>query len=390
MLGAIIGDIAGSTYEVDEITEKKKKSKVSYEKRIEILDKKVPLFKEGSLCTDDTILTCAIADCILNNSSDYESFIKKYAIEAINEKKEINGMSRFSSSFTKWVYNNEQGTKNTNGCAMRISPIPIYYDDFDKILNESYLSIIPSHNNPESIKYGKLLSKVIYMAKNKLPKESIKDTLKDCGYDIDFNLEDLQRNNTFIFSAKETVMHAIFCFLESTDFENSIRLAISIGGDTDTIAAMTGGISECYYGIPKEIKDDAFKIIPDKYKKIINKFYYTKELNDFLNFTKMNDELFINYTKKQIHRIDSCSDKAWYGCFPILDDDNLIKDYNLIIPKLETEEDLLVNIHEYTHAFDLYNNIGNKYSDEKEDINKLEENAVNNEKKYLIKKKGKK
>ena len=143
MLGAIIGDIAGSTYEVDEIIKAKQKSKVSYEDRIKILDLNVPLFKENSSYTDDTDLTTAIADCILNNGS-YEEYLKKYALNEINLGKDIYGRSRFSTGFCDWVLGNREGNSFGNGCSMRISPIPNYFYSYSEILEETKKSTIPS------------------------------------------------------------------------------------------------------------------------------------------------------------------------------------------------------------------------------------------------------
>lgn len=384
MLGAIIGDIAGSTYEVDEIIKAKKKEKVSYEDRIKILNLNIPLFKENSSYTDDTVLTTAIADCILNNGS-YEEYLKKYALNEINLGKDIYGRSRFSKGFCEWVLDNKEGNSFGNGCSMRISPVPNYFYSYSDILEETKKSTIPSHNHEESLIATKAVSLAIFLAKQKIEKQDIKRIIeKECNYDLNFDLEQLQKNYKFSSKASNSVPQAIYCFLVSTDFEDAIRKSISIGGDCDTVAAITGSIAEVYYGIPKEIISEANKFIPDYVKEVINKFYFALEFRDFLKENGMNNKLFLEYCNKFSLIVPSGTEKSWYGCFPLVNSSNFLTGFKLLVPELKTKEDLDINIHEYTHAFELFSEIGTQYTENRE---QREESAINNEKKYKIKRK---
>lgn len=379
MLGAIIGDVAGSTYEVDEVLALKNKSKVSYEDRIKILDKKIPLFKDNSSCTDDTILTSAIAETILKNGN-YENYLREFGKREESLGLDIYGRSRFGSGFIDWLNNNSTGESFGNGCAMRVSPIPMYYNSLEEILNETYKSTITSHNHSDAINATKAVSIAIYMAKNNYSKEDIKVKIEhECNYDLNFNLEDLQKNYKFTSKAKDSIPQAIYCFLESNDFEDAIRKAISIGGDTDTIAAITGSIAENYYGIPKIIINEVNKYIPDYIKDIVNRFYLKLKFNDVLKNEGMDDKAFLEHLKNRTKIVPNTFRKEYYGCFPRVNNGILVG-INLLVPEIVTKEDLLINIHEYTHAFDLYQQLNCPYV---EDIEYLEEHAKVLEKKYL-------
>jgi len=277
MLGAIIGDIAGSTYEVKEVQKLKNKQKVSYEERIKILDKNTPLFIEGSSVTDYSILTVAIADAILNGN-DYSYYLNLYGNREVNLGNDEYGRSKFGNGFVNWLSDNSKNNSYGNGCAMRISPVGFYYDNIDDVLQQTRLATIPSHNHEESVMCASAVTTAIYLAKNNYTKEEIKKYIEANYFKLDYNLNDLQHNYTFTSRAIESVPQAIFCFLESNDFEDAIRKAISIGGDTDTIAAITGSISEAFYGISKYLITEIDKYLKDYMKDVINKFYNRKNI----------------------------------------------------------------------------------------------------------------
>jgi len=277
MYGAIIGDVAGSTYEVREVEYIKNKEKVPFEEKIKVLDKRVPLFLKNSSTTDDTVLTCAIADAILNGGN-YEQYLMMYGRREVNLGFDIYGRSRFGKGFISWLDDKSKNNSSGNGCAMRISPIGLYFDDVDEVRSEAYKATITSHNHEESILCATAVAISICLAKKGYSKYLIKKYIEKEFFSLDFNLDDLQHNYAFKSKAINSVPHAIFCFLESTDFEDSIRKAISIGGDTDTIAAITGSISEAYYGIPNHLIKEVEKYIPDNYKDVIEKFYNNKNI----------------------------------------------------------------------------------------------------------------
>lgn len=274
MLGSIIGDVAGSYLEVLEVEAIKTtpEKKRSYESRIKILDKNTPLFNDKCSCTDDSNLTCAIADAVLNNES-YEKKLREYGLNDINNGLDKYGRSRYGKGFISWLKGESEGVSYGNGSAMRIAPIGYLFDDIDTIKEQTRLATIPSHDNPEAIIGAESVAVTIYLARNNFSKEEIKKYIKKNYYHLDYNLEELQKNYRFSSRCSNSVPQAIYCFLISNDFEDAIRKSLSIGGDTDTIACITGGIAEAYYGIPETLKEEVQDFIPDYMKDILTKFY---------------------------------------------------------------------------------------------------------------------
>ena len=270
MIGAIIGDVVGSYYEVLETTTER-----SYEDRIKILNKETPLFLKESSYTDDTVLTCAIYDAIKNGNCEYEKYLRSYGLKEINLGLDKYGRSRFGKGFIKWLNGDSVGDSYGNGCAMRISPVGFMFDSIEEIKEESYKATIPSHNHPDSIKGAEAIAIMIFLLRTGYSKEQVLSYIKSNYYEIDFDLENLQKTNKFTSKTSICVPQAIYIFSVSTDFEDAIRKAISIGGDTDTIAAIVGSLAEAYYGIPDDIKEEVKKYLNDD---IINLMFKEKEL----------------------------------------------------------------------------------------------------------------
>lgn len=386
MLGAIIGDVAGSIYEVEEIKSLKNKE-INYLNRIKILNKETPLFTKDCSYTDDTVLTTAIAKALLTDKN-YEKHLKMFGLKEINLGLDKYGRNRFGSGFCEWLLGNYIGESYGNGCAMRVSPIANYCYNIYDVVGETYNATYPSHNNEESFEAATMVSICIFLAKRKKSKEYIKKYIEntfECS--LDFDLEELQKKYVFTSKAKDSVPQAIFCFLESNDFEDAIRKAISIGGDSDTIAAITGSIAETYYGIDEKIIKEVEKYLPEYIINITNEFYkkigkqepFKNELKEFFKSQNMYSEFFFDFIKDKVKVLPSDTSLDWFGCFPIVEDD-ILKDIRLLVPEIKTEENLLVNIHEYTHALELFEELGLNYEERKEE---REENAKNMEKTYL-------
>lgn len=273
MLGAIIGDVAGSYYEVLEINDRNR----SYDERIEILDKKVPLFSDKSSCTDDSILTCAIYDAIKNGNCDYEKYLKEYGLKEMNLGKDIYGRSRFGPGFVKWVQGDYQGDSYGNGASMRISPVGFMFDDVDSVKRNAYLATIPSHNNKDSIEGAEIVAVSIFLLRNGKSKEEVVQYIKNNYNNLDFDLEDLQRNYKFSSKSINSVPQALYIFSISNDFEDAIRKAISIGGDTDTIACIVGSLAEACYGINDELKEQVKPYLKDYMYDLLKDRYYDRK-----------------------------------------------------------------------------------------------------------------
>lgn len=269
MLGAIIGDVVGSYYEVLEVKEIKNGHR-SYNDRIKILDQNTPLFTENSSVTDDSILTFAIYKAIKENKP-YEEMLKYYAKQEINLGKDMYGRSRFGKGFVEWVNSNTQGTSYGNGASMRISPVGFLFNTLEEVKQETYKATIPSHNHQESILCAEAVATSIFLLRNGISKEELKEYIEKNYFKLDYDLEKLRRNYKFSSKSIDSVPQAIYTFLESNSFEETIRNAISIGGDTDTIACIAGSLAESYYGIPENLLEQVKPYLKDYMKELLEK-----------------------------------------------------------------------------------------------------------------------
>lgn len=252
MLGAICGDVIGSVYE-----------------RYNYKGKDFPLFKEGVRFTDDTVLTIAVADAVMNGR-DYAEVFREYA--------KRHPLAGYGGTFVSWVDNPEMGPYNSwgNGSAMRVSPIGWLFNTLEEVEREAEKSASVTHNHPEGIKGAQAVAAAIFMARNGSVKSEIKKYVEQrFGYNLNRTLDEIRPIYEFDVSCQGSVPEAIIAFLESDDYESCVRGAISIGGDSDTIAAIAGSIAEAYYGnIPEEILDGALSLVfkDEKFQSIVEQF----------------------------------------------------------------------------------------------------------------------
>ena len=386
MLGAIIGDIVGSIYEVEEIKAIKSypDKKRSYEDRTTILNNSTPLFISDCSYTDDTVLTTAIASSLLGKKT-FEESLREYGLKEIELGKDKYGRSRFGKGFVSWLKKEKVGDSYGNGASMRISPIAYFYDDLDVILSKTKEATIPSHNHEEAILGAQAVNTAIYLARNKYSKEEIKKELEGrFSLDLNFNIEELQHNYRFSSRTSESVPQAIYCFLESTSFEDCLRKSISIGGDTDTIAAISCSIAESSYGIPKGIEEKALTYLPDNYKKTITTFYSILNLKQQLLELEICHDEFWDFMRTRTKRISAPIESGIWGTFFSKDESGNVIDIKILVPEIIDELTLLVNIHEYAHAYELFMQLGDNYILNKKSS---EDYATSKEKEYLTKKK---
>ncbi|GAG27562.1 unnamed protein product, partial [marine sediment metagenome] len=249
-LGTVIGDIVGYPYEFNNIK-----------------TKDFELFTEKSQFSDDTVLTVALAHSILDDKP-YEGYLERYGKKYPH--------AGYGGNFVKWIWLANKKPYNSwgNGSAMRVSPIAWAYDDEITVMEKAKESAECTHNHPEGIKGAQAIALAIYMARVGGQKKDIKGTIEDLfDYDINESCDSLRKWYKFDVSCKGTVPPAIRCFLESNNFEQAIRLAVSIGGDSDTLAAITGSIAEAYYGgIPKEILVKIVNLLDDDLLDVIRRF----------------------------------------------------------------------------------------------------------------------
>lgn len=250
ILGAIIGDIVGVPYEFHKVRMK---------------SKEFPLFCANSRPSDDSVLTVAIMEWLLG--TDLEDSILKWCRKY--PKAGYGGM------FRKWLANPDRRPYNSlgNGSAMRVSPVAYIATDVDDCIELATQSAEITHNHPEGIKGAAATAVAIWMALKKAPKTIIKDTIEQrFGYDLNRTLDEIRPKYSFDSTCPGSVPEAIICFLEGTSYEDTIRNAVSLGGDTDTQAAIAGSIAEAYYGIPKDIQQEGVKYIPKDMLDVISKF----------------------------------------------------------------------------------------------------------------------
>ena len=154
---------------------------------------------------------------------------------------------------------------------MRIGPVGYLFDSLYEVKRQARFATKPSHNHVDAIKGAEAVAVTIFLLRNGYSKEEVYKYVTDNYYELDYDLEDLQRNNVFSSKSSVTVPQALFVFFQSSDFEDSIRKAISIGGDTDTIACIAGSLAESYYGIPQELLEQVKPYLKDYMKELLDK-----------------------------------------------------------------------------------------------------------------------
>lgn len=251
MLGAIAGDIIGSVHEFSAIK-----------------TKDFPLFTANSRFTDDSVLTIAVADCLLTGAGyvdNFHAFTRRYPNRC------------YGGGFERWVRTGSREPYNSwgNGSAMRVSPVGFAFDDLESVLLEAKKSAEVTHNHPEGIRGAQATAAAIFLARQGKSKDEIRAFVgKRFEYDLDSTVDAIRPTYTFNESCQETVPQAIIAFLDSADYEDAVRLAISLGGDADTLACITGGIAEAFYGgVPKEIGDRALALLDASLKQTVRRFY---------------------------------------------------------------------------------------------------------------------
>ena len=224
MIGAIAGDVIGSVYEAHRIK-----------------TKDFPLFSPGCSFTDDTVLTIATADAILTG--------KGYAV-AYREWGRLFPYAGYGGMFRQWLRTSDSAPYNSfgNGSAMRVSPVGFAFDTLEKVLEEAKKSAEVTHDHPEGIKGAQATAAAIFLARMDEEKSEIRKYVESTfHYDLSATLAEIRPHYRFDSTCQGTVPQAIIAFLESNDYEDAVRKAISLGGDSDTLACITGGIAQAYY-----------------------------------------------------------------------------------------------------------------------------------------------
>lgn len=255
MLGAIAGDVIGSVHE-----------------GAGTKSKDFPLFEEYTRYTDDSVLTVAVAKQLLVGGAE----VKPGYGPRLQEFFHYYPQAGYGGSFIGWALDRSSEPYNSwgNGSAMRVSPVGWAFDNLEQVLAEAKRSAEVTHNHPEGIRGAQATAAAIWLARQGRSKAEIKQQIeRDFGYDLNRRLADIRERYCFDVSCQGSVPESIIAFLESTDYEDALRNAISLGGDADTMACIAGGIAEAFYrDIPDEIIAGTMARLDERLRLIVREF----------------------------------------------------------------------------------------------------------------------
>ncbi len=253
IIGAIAGDVIGSVYE-----------------GYAIKTKDFELFSDMSTFTDDTVLTLAIANWLLENKDS-----EKVLSDNLRDFASTYPNAGYGRSFSHWIYEDDVSSYGSwsNGSAMRVSPCAWVANSLEQSQQLSKMSAIVTHSHPEGIKGAQAISDAIYLARTGSSKDEIKRHIESAyGYDLSRTLDEIRPDYGFELACAKSVPESIISFLEAEDFEDTVRNAVSLGGDTDTQAAIAGSIAAAYWEVPQDICDCTISYLDENLFEVFNSF----------------------------------------------------------------------------------------------------------------------
>ena len=252
MYGAILGDIVGSPYEFD---------CNNYKAR------DFPLFSQRSDFTDDTVMTLAVARALLDTQGQDDTAIRAALVHEMQRLGRTYPDRGYGTHFNSWLYADDPQPYYSygNGSAMRVSPAAWLAEDMTEAMHLAQLTAEVTHDHPEGIKGAQATAAAIFLARTGHSKADIRVYVEHkFGYDLSRTCDEIRPAYRHVESCQETVPQAIIAFLESVDFEDALRTAVSLGGDSDTLAAITGSIAEAFYGVPEGLKQEcSMRLAPE-------------------------------------------------------------------------------------------------------------------------------
>lgn len=247
IIGAIAGDVIGSAYEFNPTR-----------------DYDFKLFTSESTFTDDTVLTMANAQWLLvDEQHTHERLVA--IMQDLCSRYEDRG---YGGRFARWIGDSKPQPYNSygNGSAMRVSPVGYYSQSIEEALTLAKISAEVTHNHPEGIKGAQATAAAIFMARNGRTKQEIREYVEqEIGYDLSRSLEEIRPTYTFNELCQTTVPEALTCYLEGKDYEDVIRLAVSLAADADTLAAIAGPIASAVWDVPNEISQPAIALLSEEF-----------------------------------------------------------------------------------------------------------------------------
>ena len=256
MLGAITGDIIGSRFEFHNHR-----------------SKSFTLFEDSCSFTDDSVMSLAVCEALMNSQKDF-SDLPAQTVRYMHEIGRPYPHCGYGGRFYHWLYQDNPTPYNSygNGAAMRVSGCAYEADSLEQVKALSAAVTAVTHNHPEGLKGAEATAVAVYMARTGSRMADIRECITRDYYPIDFTLDSIRKDYRFNETCQGSVPQAMEAFFESSDFEDTIRNAVSIGGDSDTIAAIAGAVAEAYYGIPDRIRRTATTFLDDRLMSILQRF----------------------------------------------------------------------------------------------------------------------
>lgn len=249
MLGAIFGDIVGSVYEFNNTN-----------------NYNFPLLSDRSRLTDDSLMTLAVAKALMDTWGQPDDAIRVALVREMRDFGRRYPDGGYGGRFRQWLAAEAPQPYGSfgNGNAMRVSPAGWLYGTMEETLHAAKLTADVTHNHPEGIKGAQATAAAIFLARTGHSKPEIKQYVEQTfGYGLNRTCDEIRPTYHHVETCQQTVPEAIIAFLESNSFEDALRNAVSLGGDSDTLACITGGIAEAFYGMPQELRDETLKRLPE-------------------------------------------------------------------------------------------------------------------------------
>jgi ADP-ribosylglycohydrolase len=238
--------------------------------------KEFPLFQKDSVFTDDSVMTIAVGEALLELDAHPDpKDVKARVIRSMKSWGRRYPLAGYGGMFRKWLFGVHEKPYNSfgNGSAMRTSAVGWLYETMEETRAIARAVSEVTHNHPEGIKGAESVSAAIYLARSGASKEEIRDyVIREFGYDLSRTCDEIRPGYHHVETCQETVPEAFTAFLEGADFEDVIRTAVSLGGDADTLTCIAGSIAEAYYGVPEDLHQECMKRIPGDMKTVLEKF----------------------------------------------------------------------------------------------------------------------
>jgi ADP-ribosylglycohydrolase len=266
MYGAMLGDIIGCPYEFDRGDK----------------TKDFPMFSEGSGFTDDSVMTIAVAEALMDTMGQDDGAVKAALVTAMQKWGKMYPFAGYGGMFLQWLHaeNPQPYGSYGNGSAMRASAAGWLYGSLEETLKAARLTAEVTHNHPEGIKGAQCVAAVIWLARNGKSKEEIRKYVEETfAYDLSRTCDEIRPGYHHVESCQRTVPEAVTAFLEGKDFEDVIRTAVSLGGDCDTLTCIAGSMAEAFYGVPADLMaecrsrvEEDMRVVMERFGKAVNRF----------------------------------------------------------------------------------------------------------------------